>query len=252
MDSHDIDNILDFFRKRRFPCTIDIPKRISDDVIFVSIPSTCIAEKVERKKTSHRQLKYIQKAIKKELVLNVEFLIYRGEEHENIENNLVDLLNKRFPEQVKNCFLSFPESDAIEVWLDVDQSVLDEDNQGKKNIEEIIQQYFSLFDLTLKRIYWNIDKKELPALMQILRILKIHSPVTDSGLIDLISEQGHATPSSKWINQKLDILRKQKLILRQENGLYALTYYGLSIVPHSKNKHSSDIYRALAFKNKKW
>lgn len=96
------------------------------------------------------------------------------------------------------------------------------------------------------------ESEDLPANPMILRRLKTHAPVTTERLANELRSMRSMVPSVRWLQGKLDTLRKQGLVTRSSEGAYSLTEGGLSVVPHGKQRSSSDVERALAFGRRRW
>lgn len=248
MDFPDIDSLQDFLKKRRAKYITDIKLRVSDATALVYVSSSAIGKKSGKGKTSIRQLKYLSKAIKKDLRLNTEILIHRGEEQQKFEAGLCALLRDNFGEAVEDCYVSLPEEKFAEIWIDLtDFSLVNSESLKSKVIE-----YLELFDKKLRFIHWSGEKKEKPSNPIILRAVKTAAPAEVAEIQKIIEMKGLFVPSSEWLNGKLDLLRKNDMLLRQQDKTYVLTHKGLRLVPHGNFKSSSDIERALALGRRKW
>lgn len=243
-----IENIRSFFKKRRANYITDIRIRMSDGTILAYVPSSALGKRAEKGKTSMRQLKYVRKAIQNEFGSNIEFLIYRGQGQKQLESGLFALLKNTFGETISDCYVSFPEAALAEIWLDLSQS----DPRNLASIKLKTIEYLKLFDTKLAQIHWSHIEKEQPSNPVILRAVKTTAPASVTEVQEIMEEKGFGVPSSDWLNGKLDLLRKNGMLIRQENGSYVLTDKGLRLVPHGNFRSSSDIERALALGRRKW
>jgi len=96
------------------------------------------------------------------------------------------------------------------------------------------------------------DAVGLPSLQMVLRKLKVHAPATIPALMSSMREAGFTVPDSRWLNRCLDRFRKQGLVTKSAEGVFCLTEKALAVVPHGKNRMSSDIERVLALGRRKW
>jgi hypothetical protein len=251
LDLPDLERIRDFLQERRFSYIEDIHFRTSDDTAIVYILETAIGTRVTKNTTSKRQLKYLQKAIKEELGINVEFLLHRGAEQDQLEADLNRLFKKNFGRIIRDSFISFPEHNSVEIWLDLEDVPLVRSRLQEDMVQTAIQ-YLELFDLKLAGLHLTGLGRELPSKIVILRAVKASAPSTIDDIKRFLESNGFAVPSFPWLNGKLDVLRKNKMLIRQEDGSYVMTEIGLRFVPHGAFRSSSDIERALVLGRKKW
>jgi predicted transcriptional regulator len=84
----------------------------------------------------------------------------------------------------------------------------------------------------------------------VLRILKTKQPITVEDIAPEIEKSGYTTDIQRLKNI-VDVLRKNGLVHRLNDGKYSLTEKGLRTVPHGNYRDSSDVERALAL-GEKW
>jgi len=119
-------------------------------------------------------------------------------------------------------------------------------------MEAVFSTYLSAFGFTLGKIHRMGSDKDIPSAIAVLRGLKATSPALPETLSGFLEESGFVVPPERWVDAKLDWLRKQNLVLRRDDGCYVLTEPGLRVVPHGKGSSSSDVQRALALARRKW
>lgn len=248
MDFHKSQALQDFLKKRQAKYVADIRLRASDGTVLIYVSSSDIGKKAGEGKTSMRQLNYLSRAIKKELKLDAEILIYRGEEQHKFESGLCALLKENFGEAVADCYVSLPEENFAEIWIDLTDFRLANSDAFRSKIVN----YVELFNKKLRFIHWSGAKKEKPSNAAILRAVKTAAPASIDDISQHIELKGLFVPSLEWLNAKLDLLRKNGMLLCQHDKTYVMTDKGLSLVPHGHFRSSSDIERALALGRREW
>lgn len=249
---HKLEQVRSFLKRRRANFFVDLRLRPSDGTVLATVPSASIEKRAGKGKTSLRQLQYIRKAIDKELGINLEFLVSMGEELGTLESGLRLLLESRFPNDVADCFISLSRARLVDVWIDLAHPLSVVSSDKMKQLSRAISDYFKLYEMEIGHIDWGGMEKEPPSPVAILRAIKKAAPAPVHTIKRLLEDGGFSIPSASWIERKLDVLRKQNTVLRQENGSYVLTDIGLRSVPHGAYRSSSDIERALALGRKKW
>jgi hypothetical protein len=123
------------------------------------------------------------------------------------------------------------------------------------DLKESIQEYYlnrlSEVDLKSGVIHWVDSANDLPSLIWLLRFLKKNQPIKIKDFIEMTCVK-YPSISEKWLNHKLDQLRKKDLVIREKSDTYCLAANGLNIVPAGSYSASSDIDRALALGRRKW
>ena len=165
------------------------------------------------------------------------------DELENILSKNVDFIKSIVATHEKN-YVSF------EVNLINDISELTESSQDL--IKRKIANYCELYEIKLYEItFSSIESKQLTNSI-ILNKIKVMSPVSLNELVKSLRDLGYEIHDKKYIQKKLDSLRKKYLIIRLKNGNYSPTEDALNVIPHGKYRESSDIYRMLELKRKTW
>lgn len=243
----DIAKLQKYLEGKKYDFIIDIRHRPSDDVILLYIPQEKILEKSKKGYTSNRQLEFIKKNIAKEYEMTAEVVVTQSEDHFDLEAGVFQILNRKFEDKVLALYLSFGGDEVVNVWIDVvglNQELLD-------NIEEHLRSILAEANIIVGAISWTSTESEFPTLAGILREIKINQPIELQKLLDLLHED-YASISDKWLNRKLDQLRKKGFLRREKNGCYVLTALAIASVPAGTRYTSSDIERALALGKRKW
>ena len=243
----DIAKVQKYFEGKKYDFIVDIRHRPSDDVILLYVPQEKILEKSKKGYTSHRQLEFIKKKIAEEYEMTAEVVVTQSEDHFDLEAGVFQILNRKFDDKVLALYLSFSGEEVVNVWIDVvglNQGLLDD-------IEGHIRSILEEANIIINAINWTSTESELPTLAAILRETKINQPIDIKRLLDLLHED-YASISDKWLNRKLDQLRKKGFLRREKNGCYVLTALAIASVPAGTSYTSSDIERALALGKRKW
>lgn len=198
---------------------------------------------------SPRQMRLIQTVAKKELGLQIEWIVTPSQKAIAIEAALQELLNRRFPGALSAVFVSSLETLPVSIWIERNSE--DEAQPELRALKLVVAEFLKFYDVTTF-ILLDRDNADTPTNPMIIRRLKVISPATTEELAESLSGAGVKIPNVRWLQSKLDALRKQGLVVRSKTGVYCLTELGLSVVPHGKNRNSSDIDRALALARRKW
>lgn len=213
------------------------------------VPGDRIAQLAGEGQISRRQMKLLQTAAKKECGLDVGWIVTPSEKTNAVETALLELLASRFPTAVNAVFISSLKSEPVSVWLD--RNPANEAPPELSSLREVVEQFLKLYRVAAVLVMDGASA-DTPTNPMILRRLKIIAPATTKQLALALTAAGATIPQARWLQSKLDTLRKQGLVVRANNGEYCLTELGLSLVPHSQTRTSSDIDRALALGRRKW
>ncbi len=213
------------------------------------VPGERIANMAGQGQISRRQMKLLQTAAKKECGLEIEWVVTPNEKTSAVETALLELLATRFPGAVNAVFISSLKSEPVSVWLDRNPQY--EAPPDLSALREVAEQLLKLYGVAMFLVMDGAGA-DTPTNPMILRRLKIVAPATTEQLAEALSAAGATIPETRWLQSKLDTLRKQGFVARSNAGTYCLTELGLSLVPHSRNRSSSDIDRALALGRRKW
>lgn len=247
----DIKDVQNFFADRKAKFIAEVRIRPNDGSLVATISNSSIGEKAIDGKTSWRQLTYIRKAIKEEFNTEIEFIISKSEAHGKLEDGLLGVVEKRLPNVVSLCFLSFPKPEFADVWIELSQpeSVTE---VSKEMVKGVVEEYLKLTDIEEYTIHWGLGELSLPTTVAILRAIKVTAPAKLDELEINLIENGFCWPSQTWLKNKLDLFRKKGLLIRQQDGSYVLSQETLAKVPHGNFRTSSDVERALALGRRKW
>ena len=187
--------------------------------------------------------------IKRRLELNVEWIITQDDRVAALEAALVGALEARFPGVFTVVSMSAPHVSPVWVWVDtVPQTV---NRPGEEELNEMAASIFGAFGIEPPTVLYS-DNSELPSNPMILRGLKTNSTTTAEALEERLRQRHVLIPDLRWLQTKLDTLRREGLVVRVRPGTYAMTEKGLGIVPHGRSRSSSDVERALALARRKW
>lgn len=225
------------------------PSRTPRFDFALCVPGERIANLAGQGQISHRQMKLIKTAAKKECGLDIEWVVTPNERTNAVETALLELLATRFPGAVNAVFISSLKSEPVSVWLD--RNTQNEAPPDLSALREVVEQLLKLYGVVTFLVMDGAGA-DTPTNPMILRRLKIVAPATTEQLAEALSAAGATIPQARWLQSKLDTLRKQGFVVRSNTGAYCLTELGLSLVPHSRNRNSSDIDRALALGRRKW
>ncbi len=221
--------------------------RPSDEAILLYVSREKVAGKAKAGFTSYRQMNNLSLRLKEKFSRDVEVIYSLWENHQDLESAIHNMLNHRFKGKVLSFYMSFVEEDKVNAWVEV----IDEGSQLNDEIEKYYKKLIEDAGFHYGLIQWINSQSDLPTFPWLLRFLKLRQPINLKEFLGAISEE-FPTISEKWLNHKLDQLRKKKLIIREKSGNYALTSEALSVVPAGANYRSSDIGRALDLGRRKW
>lgn len=251
LESSNIKKIREFFEKRKINYFSDFTEKDKGKVL-ATLPISKLGLRAEKGKLSKRQIHNFQRRVEVELGIEFEIFTFKEKEQEEIEVGLCGLLREIFKDNFIDCSLSFLAADEGDVWVRFKSSLTQSTVIPEREIRRRIADYFKVFGKTLKEVHFEGSFKESPSKMAILRQIKISEPVQINELKSQLVHLGFEGVSLSWLENKLDLLRKQEMLLRSKDRSYALTGLGLKIVPHGKYRTSSDIERVLALGRRKW
>jgi hypothetical protein len=217
--------------------------------IALFIDSDDIAARADSKHTSWRQLRRLQQDIRKKLEIDIEWIVIPGPEVAALETALIEILRSQFPGIFASAFVSSPKISPAWVWLEAIPGT--RQMPDSKAVESCVRDLFKVFGFEAPNVVYA-NANELPSNITILRSIKINSPILVEDLLSIMMRKGSAIPDLRWLQTKLDTMRKSGLLVRAHSGHYALTELALATVPISKNRTSSDVERALALGRAKW
>lgn len=221
--------------------------RPSDETILLYVPREKVSDTVKPGFTSGKQLENQKFKLKEKYSKDVEFILTMSERHLEIEKSVFILLNLNFSGNILSFCMSLDENNLTTAWVEIPGL----DSKLENDIHQKLGKILAEVGMELGAVNWIDSKYELPTLPWILRMLKIHQPITLREMFEFCVD-AYPAINEKWVNGKLDQLRKKKLVIREKSGGYVLTAAGLNSVPSGARHNSSDISRALELGRKKW
>lgn len=192
--------------------------------------------------TTTEQLKRLEARLTKLSGLDVVVAIMPSQRLTDFETGLRAALKLRHTEIITDTYVTFPNcvkaSTEVHLLKSVGQDVI----EAIKNQVENYLHEGGIASLGVSFVQLNGVE---PNLIQILRALKVLSPVALSDLAAYLAKKGYSLPSERWLAAKLDAARKRGILLRQGNSTYVLTAAGLAAVPFTTSRNSSDVERML-------
>lgn len=235
-----------FLRGRRFPHASRISFNPSLEAIVMEVPSGVVAKVARSGKTSIRQLESVRKQVKSRLGVDLLFLVTTTDRDE-LESGLRYLLKRRFEGVVLDCFVSTPTSSLAHIWLDLAGS-----GELPEGLRDAVVEHLAPSGMSLGDVYIIGASGNSPTKAVILKEAKIRSPVSVKSLGAALVKAGFDVPGDRWLRGKLDLLRKDGLLLWRQDSTYVLSEKGLESVPLVRSRNGSDVARALVLARKKW
>jgi len=226
--------VLDYLAEKRIAFVAAVRQSPNSDAVLLIVHEDSISEIATAEKTSRRQLTYLKNSIARELGLIVEIHISRGKVQEDLEAGLTALLKHRFPDVVQDCFISSFENGLADVWFGGVSKEAVTTDKSRRDLKEAVSEYLKLFSAKLRQLHFADDEAKVPTPITILKTIKVLAPVHLHELEANFRAANAILPSASWLRGKLDLLRKQGLILWRQDGQYVITSSGLGIIPHSK------------------
>ena len=247
------DRLRHFLKARRVDCVAEIrgsPSGSADFLFFV--PSDCVGEKVGRGRTSSRQMNRLQTDIRKRLGLTVAWVILEDRRVIPIEAALLAAISARYPGTVSRVLLTTPDVSPISVWAE--SSLPQSQRPSEKDLQHIATKVMDAFGFGRPIVSYS-DAEQRPTDAAILRSIKKHSPVTAETLASMLQTGARRIPQMRWLQNRLDVLRRNGFIIRELRDTYAtyvMTELGLEAVPRGRGRSNSDVERALALGRRSW
>ena len=245
-----LEGLREFLQTRGIACVSEIREGNSDDIDFVLyVPGDRVSRRVDAGRTSVRQMTRLCNDIKKQLKLNVEWIITQDDRVADLEAALRGAFEARFPGIFTAVSVSALHVSPSLVSVETDPQAIN--RPGAEHLSEIAASIFSAYGVEPPTVFYG-DGLELPSIPMILRGVKTGSPATAESLADRLRQSRTLIPDLTWLRRKLDTLRREGLVVRISSGAYAMTEKGLGIVPHGRSRSSSDVERVLALARRKW
>ena len=248
--SFDLERLRDFLQKSGVTC-VEIREHRSNDFDFVLyVPGDRVSTRAGHGRTSVRQMDRLRANIKRCLTLSVEWVIAgtKDDRVASLESALLSALKMRFHGVFATVFVSPLQKSPALVLVDAVPHV---HRPSEEELNKVAASIFNAFGLERPTARY-IDNFEVPNNPMILRGLKVRSPATTEVIAEWLRKRGARIPDLKWLQRKLDTLRRKRLIVYMRDGTYAMAEEGLRIVPHTLSRSSSDVERALALSRRKW
>jgi hypothetical protein len=249
-DSSKLERLQEYLSQRELDFVSDIKVSHGPGVDFaIFVSSDRVAKQAGKGCGSFRQMRMLQKSIRKELGIAVEWIVLPGDQAAVIETALREALNARYPNMFTAAYVSSPKMPPIYVWLEPKPQAKKPPEIGCLRV--LCEDLFKVFGLGAPTLILG-ETEELPTNPTILRSLKIYSPALVEELAGHLRSSGSLVPHVRWLETKLDTLRRNGLVSRSSDGKYSLTELALSTVPYGRSRSSSDVERALALGRRKW
>ena len=242
-----LEEVKEYIKEKKYDFIVDVRYRPSDDVILIYVPQDKIVDRASKGFTSNRQLAFLKNGISSAHGKAVDVVITQGAGHQELEEGIYQILNRKFNDQIIALYISFGGQRSANAWIEIDNST----EAMRGNIHVHLSNILAEADISLDGVSWVITQAELPSLSALLRKIKIYQPLPIQELLEYLLPK-YASVSDKWLNRKLDNLRKKGFVHRDENGCYVLTAMALAAIPAGARYASSDIERALALGKRKW
>lgn len=198
-------------------------------------------------------LNKLKERIQKELGVRIEWAITSGIrvswEVMSVQVALMLAMKSKFDDFVRSVVISPLNMNPVIVWV----AISDSSNTllGKNHIDTAVNDFFEALGRKKPKIVLVSDMS-LPTEFKLLRIIKVHSPICIEMLGDIIWGKDADSDKQKWLQRKLDSLRKQSKLVRSKEGLYFPTIDALSVVGIGTGASSSDVARALEIGRRRW
>ncbi|OAD42709.1 hypothetical protein LPB72_07310 [Hydrogenophaga crassostreae] len=228
-------------RKADYVTAVRVVRETNTAILDVSREK--VGKTASRGMTSKRQLAHLSSMITKELGLSVVIALRSGRVLTDIEAGLRATLERRHPNEISELVVSFPTTDRAEVLLRTTENV---DVARASAVRTAVEEFLRDANFSEVRIEVLESDLPMPNLMVILKTLKVCAPANLDQLSLFLRKSGFQCPDVRWLSAKLDIARKRDWVVRFSTGLYGLTTKGLTAVPVSRRRNSSDIDRILA------
>lgn len=247
LDSKNTQQFRQWLVRHRFAKDVSIIDGAAEDDVMVFIPASYLGPKVSANKTSTRQLAHLKRIAARELGLRVDFRITADEGIAEIESGVTALVRNTLQSSDVKVFLSVSLDRHADLWFDAIPMSITE--KVTKDVRNTVKDYLEKVGLTLHEIY--LHGASVPSIAMVLRSVKILQPTTAEAVAKYLTNQGFSRVPIRWVKSQLDRLRKKDFIT-WSNETYSITYAGLSSLPISKGRSSSDIERALALGKRRW
>lgn len=219
-----------------------VQDRTDENHIFVYVPVTRDSE--NRQNPSNRLLKKAQEAIKSAEGVTIEFLLSDGAS-QNTEGGLRATLLHAFGADIRNVFLSI-DGRFADVWFDQKRELVED---VLAEVERKTRIYLTGLGIDLRSLL-TTSNENLPGKLACLNAIRLLAPTDASELCRELVRRDFKIPSEDWLNRRLDILRKNGLIIRLSTKKFALSQLALASLGTKKEGKSPDVSKLLAMARK--
>ena len=191
-----------------------------------------------KQQPSNSRLKRIVDRLSKQEV-SLEFIL-RNTTYDDIEGGARATLIHSFDSKIRSIFLTVDRNDA-DLWIvPKDQSIRD----SMADIVAASENYFANTALQLKSVRLTVDEN-LPTRTAILSAIRLSAPASVEAITAELTARQFVVPPTPWVPRALDALRRNGLVVRRKDGLYALSFAALKGLGSERNRRSPDIMRFL-------
>lgn len=241
------DEVITAIGRRLIKFVNEVRFRSSDGTLLLYVGLEKVADKVSPGFTSNKQMNNLANRLAKNFSSEVAVIYTIKEGHDDLENAFFQILKQKFTDQILSFYISYSDKTTVNTWLEVSEL----SDKLKNRIEEYYIKLLQEADLSINSIQWIDSNLDLPSIPWLLRFLKANQPLNLSSIMKVLVKE-FPTINDKWLNHKLDYIRKKGMLIREKDGNYCLSFKGLSVVPAGTRRSSSDIDRALALGRNKW
>src|ERR1039458_3980804 len=146
-ESSEIVRLKEFLAAKGIDFVSEIQANRTPPVDFaLCVPGDRIANLAGQGQVSPRQMKLLQTAAKKELGLQIEWLVTPNQKTSAMEAALQELLNGRFPESVSAVFISSIKTLPVSVWLERNPKC--QAQPELSDLKQVFEQFLKLYGVT--------------------------------------------------------------------------------------------------------
>lgn len=245
MPDHIVNPYFDQIRDEYF--ISDVIVRTSDGYVVLYVPKDRISETAQKGFVSLKQLDNLRNKLKREFDVDSELILLDSDNLVMMSKGFEVLLKTTFPDVIDEADIVFLNAQKVSVTIKVSDSVGDAE---KNAIEAFLGATLTSAKIQVQALQW--DEIELPSVIEILSKTKKLQPVKREHLYANLREN-YSSLQEVWLNKQLDRLIKKRFLVReQETQTYAMTAYGLNVLPQIAGRNNSDIVRALDLGRRKW